>query len=317
MAPTSDKTDKWKSVLKKVARYTVQIGIVGYLFYKLYDIGLSTVIKSLPLDPLFYLIYITIYFSLPLSEIFIYSVGWNFKPRRAFMIFVQKKVLNTDVLGYSGEVYLFFWAKRKLKVPAEKALHFIKDNNILSSISSTFISIILLIFFFTQGYLNPFDYLPNTENSYVYVFVVLGILLLGFIAYKFRSYILSVSLAEGTKICSIYTGRLLLTNTLQILQYALVKPDIPWAVWFSLMAVQILSTRIPFLPSQDVLYVNLALEMSDLVRVPEQELVGILTANLILQKLIGGISFLITSARQSAIDTMPDDEDIEEYKTYS
>ncbi|MFH5831084.1 hypothetical protein ACG2F4_10505 [Halalkalibaculum sp. DA3122] len=317
MAPTSDKTGRWKSVLQKISRYTLQAGIIGYLFYKLYDIGFSTVIRSLPLDPLFYLIFIAIYFSLPLSEILIYGIGWNFKPMRAFMIFVQKKVLNTDVLGYSGEVYLFFWAKKKLNIPAEKALHFIKDNNILSSISSTFVSIVLLIFFFTQGYLNPFDYLPNADNSYIYVLVLAGLLLLGFMGYKFRSYILSVSLAEGVKISSIYTVRLLITNLLQILQYALVKPDIPWAVWFSLMAVQILSTRIPFLPSQDVLYVNLALEMSDLVRVPEQELVGILTANLILQKLIGGISFLLTSARQSAVETMPDDEDLQEYKTFS
>ncbi|MDR8391134.1 hypothetical protein NC796_08300 [Aliifodinibius sp. S!AR15-10] len=317
MEPTSDKTDTWKSVLKKVVRYTVQIGIIGYLFYKLYDIGFSTVLESLPLDPLFYLIYITIYFSLPLSEILIYSIGWHFKPMRAFMVFVQKKVLNTDVLGYSGEVYLFYWAKNKLKIPVEDALHFIKDNNILSSISSTFVSVILLIFFFTQGYLNPLDYLPDAENSYIYILVAAGVLLAGFVIYKFRHYILSVSLVEGLKISSIYTVRLFITNALQILQYALVKPDIPWAVWFSLMAVQILSTRIPFLPSQDVLYVNLALEMSDLVRVPEQELVGILTANLILQKLIGGISFLLTSARQTTLETMPDDEDIQEYKTYS
>ncbi|MDZ7694376.1 MAG: hypothetical protein U5K69_25180 [Balneolaceae bacterium] len=132
--------------------------------------------------------------------------------------------------------------------------------------------------------------------------------------YKFRHSILSVSLMEGVKISSIYTGRLFITNVLQILQYALVKPDIPWAVWFSLMAVQILSTRIPFLPSQDVLYVTLALEMSDLVRVPEAEIVGILTANLILKKIIGAVSFFLTSLKQSSME-IPSDEEIKEFKT--
>lgn len=313
MAQAPDATDRWKSVLKKVVRYLVQFGIIGYLFYKLYDIGFQTVIQSLPLDPLFYIIFILIYFSLPLSEILIYNVRWNFKVFPAFMIFVQKKVFNADVLGYSGEVYLFYWAKEKLKIPSDKAFHFIKDNNILSSISSTSVSIVLLIFFFTQGYLNPLDYLPSGDNTYLYLLIGAGVLLVGFAIYKFRHSILSVTLGDGLKITSIYTVRLLITNLLQIMQYALVKPDIPWAVWFSLMAVQILSTRIPFLPSQDVLYVNLALEMSDLVRVPEAEIVGILTANLILKKVIGAISFFLTSLKQSS-NEFPSEEKIKEFK---
>lgn len=314
MVPTNDKPTSWKTVLKKGVRYILQLAIIGYLFYKLYDIGLQQVLRSLPLNPLFYLLFIIIYFSLPLSEILIYRVGWKFKASRAFMVFVQKKVLNTDVLGYSGEVYLFYWAKEKLKIPAGKALSFIKDNNILSSVSSTFVSVVLLLFFFTQGYLNPFDYLPSAENYYIYIFLAVGVVLAGFAAYKFRRYILSVSLSEGLKISSIYTVRLLMTNVIQILQYALIKPDIPWAVWFSLMAVQILSTRIPFLPSQDVLYVNLALEMSDLVRVPEAEIVGILTANLILKKIIGAVSFILTSMKQSTVDSMPTNRDVLEFE---
>lgn len=313
MVPTADDSDGWKSVLKKGLRYTLQLGIIGYLGYKLFEIGIDQVVRSLPVNPLFYLIFLLIYFSLPLSEIFIYSVGWHFRPARAFMVFVQKKVLNTDVLGYSGEIYLFYWAREKLKIPAGQALTFIKDNNILSSVSSTIVSVILLLFFFTQGYLNPFDYLPNAENHYLtLLLVVVGFALAGFIAYKFRRYILSVSLGEGMKIGSIYTGRLLLTNLLQITQYAIVKPDIPWAVWFSLMAVQILSTRIPFLPSQDVLFVSVALEMSDLVRVPETEIVGILTANLILKKVIGAVSFLVTSVRQSSMERIPSHDEVSE-----
>src|SRR5699024_9745434 len=98
-------------------RYVLQIGIIGYLIYKLYEIGFANVTEALPLNPLFYLLFILIYFSLPVSEIFIYRIGWSFNSFKAFLVFVQKKVLNTDVLGYSGEFYLFYWAKDKLKVP--------------------------------------------------------------------------------------------------------------------------------------------------------------------------------------------------------
>lgn len=305
---------KWKTYLKKGVRYLFQIGIVGYLAYKLYDIGLANVIESLPLNPLFYLLFFVIYFSLPLSEIFIYGVKWNFRGFRAFLVFVQKKVLNTDVLGYSGEFYLFYWAKEKLKIPSVEAMKFIKDNNILSSLSSTFISVVLLIFFLTQGYIDITQYIPQVENKLIYLWIGLGVVAAGIVGYKFRSYILSVSLKDAAKISGIYTGRLIFTNLIQIIQYKIAEPTVPWAVWFSLMAVQIMSTRIPFLPSRSVLYVSVAIEMSVMLNVPETQLVGVLTANLILKKLIGAVSFVTTSLTQSQLPVNPQSVDPDELK---
>lgn len=309
------KNQKWKSYLKKGLRYLLQVIIIGYLGYKLYEIGFTTVIESLPVNPLFYLLFILIYFSLPISEIFIYGVKWDFRGLRAFLVFVQKKVLNTDVLGYSGEFYLFYWAKEKLGIPALEAMKFVKDNNILSSLSSTFISVVLLIFFLTQGYINIEDYIPQIESWTTYVWIGLAVFIVLFVGYKFRSYILTVSLREAAKISSIYTGRLILTNLIQIIQYKIAEPTVPWAVWFSLMAVQIMSTRIPFLPSRDVLYVSVALEMSMMLNVPEAQLVGVLTANLILKKLIGAVSFITSSITQDQLPVNPqaiDPEEIEE-----
>ncbi|WP_372638564.1 hypothetical protein [Fodinibius sp.] len=296
---------EWKTYLKKGIRYTLQVGIIGYLAYKLYDIGLARVVESLPLNPLFYLLFFVIYFSLPLSEIYIYGVKWNFKGYRAFLVFVQKKVLNTDVLGYSGEFYLFYWAKEKLKIPAVDAMKFVKDNNILSSLSSTFISVILLIFFLTQGYIDIGEYIPQVENKLLYLWIALGVGVAALVGYRFRNYILSVSLSDALKISGVYTGRLVFTNLVQVIQYKIAEPSVPWAVWFSLMAVQIMSTRIPFLPSRSVLYVSVAIEMSVMLNVPETRLVGVLTANLILKKLIGAVSFILTSFTQTQLPVNP------------
>lgn len=314
MIQTGKEQKKWKSYLKKGIQYLLQVGIIGYLIYKLYEIGFAEVISALPLNPIFYLLFILIYFSLPISEIFIYRLGWAFNNFKAFLVFIQKKVLNTDVLGYSGEIYLFYWAKDKLKVPTVEAMKFIKDNNILSSLSSTFVSVVLLIFFLSQGYINIDDFIPEIESSLVYVWIILGVLVIGFVGYKFRKYILSVNWKDAITILGIYTGRLILTNILQIVQYKIAEPTVPWAVWFSLMAVQIMSTRIPFLPSQDVLYVSLALEMSVMLDVPETLLVGVLTANLILKKLIGASSFMISSFTQSQIGIDPKEIDTDELK---
>src|SRR5690625_894986 len=309
MKQEPEEEKKWISYLKKGIRYILQAAIIGYLAYKLYDIGLARVVASLPLNPLFYLLFFVIYFSLPLSEIFIYRVKWNFRGYRAFLVFVQKKVLNTDVLGYSGEFYLFYWAKEKLKIPSVEAMKFIKDNNILSSLSSTFISVILLIFFLTRGYLDIAEYLPQVENQLVYFWIALGVGVAVLVGYQFRNYILTVSLDQALKISGIYTGRLVFTNLVQIIQYKIAEPPVPWTVWFSLMAVQITSTRIPFLSSRCVLYVSVAIEMSVVLNVPETQLVGVLTANLLLKKLIGAVSFIVNSFTQTQLPVNPQSVD--------
>src|SRR5699024_5605293 len=113
------------------------------------------------------------------------------------------------------------------------------------------------------------------------------------------------SLDEALKISGIYTGRLVFTNLVQIIQYKIAEPSVPWTVWFSLMAVQIMSTRIPSLPSRSVLYVSVAIEISVMLNVPETQLVGVLTANLILKKLIGAVSFIVTSFTQTQLPVNP------------
>ena len=140
-------SDRAKENTKKVFRYAIQAGIIGYLAYQLYDIGWEKLVNSLPAEPLFYLLYGLIYFSLPIAEIFIYKLKWPLKWKAALPIFIQKKVLNTDVVGYSGELYLYHWAKNNLPLQPKDIAKYIKDNNVLSSIASTFITIVLLYYF--------------------------------------------------------------------------------------------------------------------------------------------------------------------------
>lgn len=287
------------STLKKVLRHLFNAGIIGFLFYQIYEIGFARVVRELPLNPLFYLLFIINYLSLPVSEYFIYRVQWHLRFKEAFLLFVKKKVLNTDVLGYSGELYLFYEMKKTLKRDAVEIFNFIKDNNIISSVASTLISIILLTFFLTSGYLSIFD-LIGKDNL---IYLVLGVIVLGgvgVLVYYFRSYVFHLDIKNASKIFSIYTSRLLFTNFIQILQWAIIKPEIPITVWFSLMAVQVISSRIPLLPSRDVLFVNIALGISPMVDVAQADLVGILTANLIMKKLISFLSFSLTTSLKTA-----------------
>jgi positive regulator of sigma E activity len=297
-------------LIKKSLRLLVQFSIIGYLFYQLFEIGLKQILESLPQIPSFYLLYFVIYFSLPLAEVFIYKIKWPITFRDAFPIFIQKKVLNTDVVGYSGELFLYMWAKKYLKDPAKQVFIFIKDNNVLSSLASGIVTIFLLIFFISKGYINISDYVGEV-NGWSWILIFIGLILALGLIYRFRKAILALNRYDSMKIFSLHAGRIIFINVIQILQWHVARPDIAIPVWFTFSAVQILASRIPFLPSTDALFVNVALEMSGVVSVPKEALVGILTANLILKRILNVVSYLVSKYVGTETDLEPSKEDID------
>jgi positive regulator of sigma E activity len=256
------------------------------------------------------LLYFVIYFSLPLAEVIIYKIKWPITFRDAFPVFIQKKVLNTDVVGYSGELFLYMWAKKYLKNPAKQVFIFIKDNNVLSSLASGIVTIFLLIFFISQGYINISDYLGDV-NGWSWILLSVGAIIALLLIYRFRKAILALNRYDSMKIFSLHAGRIIFINVIQILQWHIARPDIAIPVWFTFSAVQILASRIPFLPSTDALFVNVALEISGVVSVPKEALVGILTANLILKRILNVVSYLISKYVGTDTDVKPSKEEID------
>lgn len=301
---------KWVDILKKSVRFLLQFTIIGYLLYQLYDIGLEGIIESLPRIPLFYILYFVIYFSLPLAEVFIYKIKWPISLKDSLPVFIQKKVLNTDVVGYSGEFYLYLWAKKYISAPAKEVAIFIKDNNVLSSLASGIVTIFLLIFFVSKGYINISDYVDGI-NSWSWILIIVGFIIAALLVYRFRKAIISLNRSESAKIFSLHAGRIIFIYLIQILQWHVARPDIAIPVWFTFSAMQILASRIPFLPSTDALFVTVALEMSGAVSVPKEALVGILTANLILKRILNVVSYLISRIMAKNSDLVPANEDTE------
>ena len=98
----------------RIFRGLFLVTIIGYLLFKLIQIGWDSVLGNLPTQPLFYLIFIIIYLLLPVTEVLIYSLYWKFNPIRSLPIFIKKRIYNTEILGYSGEAYFFVWARKQI-----------------------------------------------------------------------------------------------------------------------------------------------------------------------------------------------------------
>lgn len=278
----------------RLARVTFLVAIVTYLAWTLTDVGWSEVVRHLPTNPFFYLLFFASYVLLPVAEVVMYRLSWSFDGVRAFPAFLKKKVYNREVVGYSGEVYFFSWARREVNEPEVRLLETIRDNNILSSISSTAVVVVLLAVFLFAGEVRLEDLVGEGWGWYA-GFAGLVVAALVPVALRFRRFLFSMPAGIAYRVFALQCARLLLGQVLQILQWEVVMPDVELGVWFTFAALSILLTRIPFLPNQGLVFMGAGLELSQAVDISTAALAGMLLVTNVLDKGLNFAAFAMVS----------------------
>jgi hypothetical protein len=280
-------TERGKKILTWVRR-VANIAIAGWLIYQLTSIGWGEFWRSLPSGPLFYVLFVILFLQLPFFEIWIYRLLWVFNIFKSIPVFILKRVYNKDVIDYSGEFYFFGWANETLALSGTEIFKTIKDNNIISSVASTLISIGLLAGFFFTGQIRIIQKIASQNRTYFLAGIILLIILVAFFI-KFRHYVISMPLKTAYKIFGIQLFRLLLAQFIILLMFYVVLPEVPLYIWFTFMAVQLILTRIPFLPSQDFIFAGIAISLAGSMPVAPEAVAGVVIARGILNK-VGGIT---------------------------
>lgn len=266
--------------------------IIAYLVYKLTLIGWDNVWESLPQTPWFYILLLVMFFALPVFQVFIYRIAWNVKPWDLFLALLNKRVLDKDVLGYSGEMYLYVWARKYVDKPDKEILHVLKDNVILSSAASTLVAVVLLAIFFVFGQVHIPEKWMNPNVTLLVVLGFCAVLMIG-LAIKFRKSILFLKRKQILEIFGLHICRLLVVQGLQVIQWMVVMPEIPLTNWLTLLAAQIIITRIPLLPSRDLIFMGTGIEMSQFINVSTSSMAGMLLASSVLNKILNLIFFIL------------------------
>lgn len=299
---------------KKWLNRAVQVGIVGLLIYQLTQVGWVEVLRSLPTNPLFYILQVAIYMALPISELFIYKKPWNFKIAEGLPVFIYKKIYNSDVITYSGEVYLYYWAKKQFNRTRKEIIAVIRDNNILSTVSSTMIAILLIGVFLTFGHIGFNDIIGQEGRSWL-PWILLIVVILAVVAWQYRKLWFSLSRREAFYILSVHTMRLLAVHALELLQWVVAIPTVAMTNWFSLMAAKIATSRIPLLPNKDLIFVSIVIGLSGSFGIPQAELASMLLVSSVLNKVFNFGFFTWLSWRPSFKDAVAapeqDDADID------
>ncbi len=283
-------------------RQAVVVIIVGIIVYQLFEIGWMEVLRSLPTQPLFYILFAVLFITLPVAEIFIYRTVWNFRAWEGFKAFLTKRVYNDEILGYSGELYLAVWGQKRMKGSGREILKHIRDNNILSAISSHLVAIALVGVLIFSGWIDAGEMFDNVNLFYFFAGIVLAAAV-SLLVYRFRSWFFQLSLKKSIRIFSIYLTRFLIHHALLVVQWAVVIPNTPVSVWLTFLAVVIVVNRIPLIPSKDLLFVWAGIELSRVFEMTTAAVAGMLLVSSALNKLTNLLLFLwlTTSADQQEV----------------
>ncbi len=283
--------------LLRYGKYLLQATIVGILIWQILQIGWREVLSELPVHPLYYLLFLVLYFALPVTEYLTYSIRWPLRFWESQSIFLKKRIYNKVVLGYSGEVQLFFWLQGRIGIPKKEAYEVVRDNNILSTLASTLVVLLLLAVFTGTGQLNLSAWVALDD---LYVMLAAGLIMLAaafFLFRKYREYLFTMPRKPALIIFALHSGRMLLLTVVQVLQWYVVMPYVAFEIWFTMIVLQLILSRIPFLPSKDLVFIGTSLEYVRHVEVSAAGIAGLLLVNQVLDKALNLVIFFILSLR--------------------
>lgn len=287
------KSKRGKTIVKWAQRIFL-LAMIGWLLSQLTEIGWLKVWHSLPTSPVFYILFILIYLSLPIADMIIYRMRWVFDVKKYIHIFILKKVYNVDVMGYSGEVFFYFWARKNLDIKDGEILKTIKDNNIISSIASTLVAFLLLSTFLFTGQIHLLDWFKHQNAIFIYAGIIFLVILVA-LAIRFRRVVISMPMKTAGVIFLIHCFRLLLGQTMQVTQWYLIMPNVPFYVWFTFVSIQIVMTRIPFLPNRDLIFMGTSIKLTQMMHIPSAQIAAIILVNTVLGKLLNFSIFSLAS----------------------
>jgi len=297
------KSDRGKRILR-ILRVCILILILTYLGNKLLQLGWKPIWDNLPIQISFYLLFLLLYFSIPVTELFLYRLFWKYNLIKSFPAFLKKRIFNTDVLGYSGEVYFFKWARENINETDIQLAETIRDNNIISSVASTTITITLLVIFIHNGNTTFMDYIGRLDNRYFLLAILIVIILVPLILH-FRKYLFSMPVNKALVVYFIQIFRMSLGQIFQIAMWTVVLPSVPLTTWITYAAIAILLARIPFPSNKKLIFMGVGVEIATALGIPEAAMFSLLGTTVALNKIFNFSLFFLIAIADSNIIRFP------------
>ncbi|PSQ99974.1 MAG: hypothetical protein BRD48_02440, partial [Bacteroidetes bacterium QS_9_68_14] len=236
----------------RAGRAALLAAVVAYFLYRFSQIGWAQVWRALPEQPLYYAILGVMYVLYPVGDAVVYGRVWRGASVQGCLpASFRKRILNQDLLSFSGEVYFYDWARRRVPQPGGVLWRTIKDNLIVTSVvsigtASLILAVSLLVV--------PADLLQELQNTRAF-YAAAGFVVLALgagAAVRFRRALLSVTPAALGLMLGVHAARFTAGRVLQVVQWEVVVPEASLQTWLVLLSLLVLTSRIPFVPASDL-----------------------------------------------------------------
>ncbi len=287
--------------MKGPLRYFLYSIILGILVYQLYEIGFVDILRSVPKNPLVYVLAVVIFFVLPIAEHFAYRRFFQFKASESVPMLIKKRVFNKNLMSYVGEFDFYLWLTQKEPDQSKRRVFdIVKDNNIISSVASivliSALLLVLMIMYYSSDDVRDYLLITGYVMGYILLLVTVVIVMA-------RTNIYSLNMRDTWYLTWVHSTRILFVSAVQILQWYLAITGI--SVWelFVILSVQMVLSRIPILPAKDLIFISGSIELTNYLDISTSELAAIMVLNSLIDKVISGGSFyFISKVERKTVD---------------
>lgn len=237
----------WRNWIGPAISLAVLIAAIAQLRH----LDVTRAASLVPSRPLFWAALAGAYMALPLSEWLIYRRLWKL-PASGILPLLRKRISNEILLGYSGEVYFYAWARRHVGMTGAP-FGVIKDVAILSAQIGNIVTLLLAAV--AWPLLGPLHLGAHTRDlilsSALVVLMSMPVLL-------FRTKLLTLPAPELWQIALTHFVRVVAGLLLTAAMWHEALPAVAWTWWLMLAALRQLLSRLPLMPNKDVAFAGLA-----------------------------------------------------------
>ena len=280
-------------------RWAVPVILLVIIGRRLSELGWHEIWIARPGNPVFYLLLVAQFLIQPFGDYFVYRNLWGGGNTPPMTVILRKRVMNTFMLDYSGEVFFFLWAQEKLTLKPGMLVHGIKDSNVLSAGAGLAMLYLMTLLLLASGGLH----IPAGISAHGWLYLLTGSVPL----------ILCSVLVLGRRKLTALTTRQIATTFLIHFTRSLLVLGVEFCLWqvsgalpsavasLQFVALRLVVTRLPLVPNKDLIFVGAGIAAAGMARVSVTPVATVLVilaaADLILALTFAGLPWLLEQAR--------------------
>lgn len=262
----------WFAPAARWASRGFTVALTAVLLWQLTQLGWERLWRERPTGASFYLLVVLLYFVQPLGEWVVFRRLW--RSPVPFGVCLRKRILNNTVFSYSGEAYLYLWARKNLSLSHAHLIHTVKDSSLLSGAANTLVLVSLLVGLTLTGAWR----LPTLNDQLNWIYWLGGALpVISAAAFLFaRRKVTALSGRQVGFIFTIHLVRNLVNQGMQIALWTLALPAVPLAAWLNFLAARLLVMQLSFLPNGNLFHLTAGIGLAGALGLPHTEVAVVL-----------------------------------------